>query len=88
MAAYPPASRAKIRVTARLRLYVSAHRKQAMDWKRYAGSSPAVAAPQPRIVREFCVNQSCTVLHRRAFSATSAPSNRLMQLMFQFSARD
>jgi PEP-CTERM motif len=28
------------------------------------------------------VNQSCTVLHCWAFSATSAPANRLMQLKF------
>jgi len=39
-------------------------------------------------VREFCVNQFCTVLHREAFGATSGPANQLMQLMFQNSARD
>ena len=39
-------------------------------------------------MREFCVNQSCTVLRRWAFSATSAAANQLMQLMFQISARD
>jgi len=40
------------------------------------------------LVREFCVNQSCTVLHRPAFGATGAPANRLMQLQFQNSAWD
>jgi hypothetical protein len=40
------------------------------------------------IAREFCVNQSCTILHRRAISATSAPANQLMQLTLQFSAWD
>ena len=37
---------------------------------------------------EFCVNQSRTVLHRRAFVATGAPANRLMQLMLQKSVCD
>jgi len=34
-------------------------------------------------VREFRVNQSCTILRRPAFGATGAPANQLMQLMFQ-----
>jgi len=39
-------------------------------------------------VREFRVNQSCTILRRPAFGATGAPANQLMQLMFQNSARN
>jgi len=34
-------------------------------------------------VREFCVNQSCTVLHRPAFRRNERPANLLMQLQFQ-----
>src|SRR5688572_17469054 len=40
------------------------------------------------VVREFCGNQCCTVLHRWAFCATDAPANLLMQFKFQFSAWD
>ncbi len=39
-------------------------------------------------MREFCVNQSCTVLHRWAFDCNGRPANLLMQLKIQTSARD
>jgi hypothetical protein len=54
------------------------------------GSNSVIGAPMisKNLVREFCVNQSCTVLHRPAFVATGTPANRLMQLQFQKSARD
>ena len=59
----------------------------------YAKSCPRFEPAQLAVdcdphLREFCVNQSCTVLHCRAFHATGAPANLLMQLMLQFSARD
>ena len=44
---------------------------------------PACSRPVARIVREFCGSQSCTVLHRSAFSATERPANQLMQLSFK-----
>ena len=39
-------------------------------------------------LREFCVNQSRTVVRRAAFNATGAPANRLIQLKIQFMALD
>ena len=64
----------------------------AAAFNRVSIASPAHFAicgePFAKFIRESRVTQSCTDLHRGAFSATGAPANRLMQLMLQISVCD
>ena len=56
----------------------------------FAGTKGAqsTVVSQVRFLREYCGNQYCTVMHRKALLATDALANRLMQLKLRKSAQD